>query len=307
MLFLFPLLVPSILAKEPEVVLLTGGYSNSGMLASSEAIASHLCPAPPLPAARMRHLAAVTADGLLLVCGGTLGGNQYATSCLALDPATGTWAAHSEMVGSRVYSAAVTLAGGVYVLGGAGSARFSSELLATGATRWLAGPGVPGEGLEDACALPTSDTTFLAIGGFWSLQQVLEFDTTKDTWAEWPAMEQGRYGHRCAVTGNSAVVTGGADQRDDYLASTTVINLLTKTVTTAGSMATERFSHGLAMIDGRLLAFGGFDQQYTCLQEVEEWEEGSETWGAWGAGLATGRAEFGVTTLPRSAVCPTNP
>lgn len=307
MLFLFPLLVSSILAKEPEVVLLTGGYGNSGMLASSEAVASHPCPAPPLPAARKRHLAAVTADGLLLVCGGTLGGNQYATSCLTLDTATGTWAAHSEMVGSREYSAAVTLAGGVYVVGGSGSARSSSELLPTGATRWLVGPGVPGEGLEDACTLPTSDTTFLAIGGFWSLQQVVEFDASTETWAEWPALEQGRYGHRCAVTGNSAVVAGGADQRDDYLASTTVINLLTKTATTAGSMATERFSHGLAIIDGRLLAFGGFNQQYTCLEEVEEWEEVTETWSAWGARLATGRAEFGVAALPRTAVCPNHP
>ena len=171
-LLLLTLSSPLSEAQQPLFSLLTGGYGSSGQLSSVECLGSPPCSQPSLPSPRKRHLTAVTADGQVLTCGGRGADNEYSLDCLVLEPSLQAWLPHSELPHHREYSTAVTLPSGLYILGGAGLAKYTSTFLALGSSSWQEGPAAPGEGLEDACSVALGPNSFLVIGGFLSLRQV---------------------------------------------------------------------------------------------------------------------------------------
>merc|ERR1712012_1313230 len=299
-------LLPFVTA-ESGIGVLVAGYGNSGQLSSVELLgdsfSSSLCKIPDLSSPLKRHLAIHTMDDQVLVCGGKGLAGQYFTSCLTLDPQIQTWRLHSNMLKNREYSSAVSLDSGDYVLGGSGSARYTTEFLATGSTSWELGPEVPGAGMEDGCGIALEEK-FLAIGGYWETKQVVEYDLFSGSWIQWPELPYGRYGHKCARLGDTVVIAGGADERGDYVPSTMVVDLVTKQVTTGGDVSTPRFEHGVARLGEEILAFGGFDASYDCLTEVDVWNPETQTWKPAGYELENGRAEFATVVVPEdSAVC----
>ena len=69
-----------------------------------------------------------------------------------------------------------------------GSARYTTEFLATGSSTWVQGAQVastaclirdsrqvPGAGMEDSCSVGISDDKLLAIGGYWETKQVIKY------------------------------------------------------------------------------------------------------------------------------------
>ena len=130
-----------------------------------------------------------------------------------------------------------------------------------------------------------------------------EYNISSGSWQQWPPLGEGRYGHSCARLGDTVVVAGGADDRDNYLASTLVLDTVTRQYREAGHLARERFSLGMAMVGDKLVAFGGFDNSLTSLGTVEEWQEEQEVWMESQLELEDGRAEFGAVTVTGEVVC----
>ena len=100
------------------------------------------------------------------------------------------------------------------------------------------------------------------------------------------------------------------------LTATTLLHLPTRMMRASGGMTTRRSSFGLAVLEGRLLAFGGYnvylaDRCPACywylhltnryLDSVEEWVEEEEVWREREEKLALPRDFFGYATI----ACPT--
>jgi len=163
------------------------------------------------------------------------------------------------------------------------------------------------------CAVPVSPTKFLTING----DKIHEFDaaiagpTSEEGWRDstlWPTLKTSRdYGHSCTKHRNTVILAGGRSGRE-YLQSTLVLDITTRTISTGGDMATPRYWFNLATISrggGEItFAIGGQSSSYTKLNSVEEWEEESSTWKAAG-NLDTARSAFGVVTIPKNIICPT--
>lgn len=81
------------------------------------------------------------------------------------------------------------------------------------------------------------------------------------------------------------------------LAHTAILNIPTKTLRQGGAMTTRRSSHGLGMLDGKLLAFGGYNRYlgYYYLDSIEEWNPTAENWSPREEKLQFGKDFFGFT------------
>ena len=99
------------------------------------------------------------------------------------------------------------------------------------------------------------------------------------------------------------MVVGGELEHGDYTSSTLVVDLTSRETVMAGRMGRERFSLGLCRTGDRLVAVGGFDNSLSTLVSVEEWDEEGRGWVVGKDELETGRAEFGVVSVPSEAVC----
>ena len=81
-----------------------------------------------------------------------------------------------------------------------------------------------------------------------------------------------------------------------------ILNIPDKSMRSASAMTTRRSSFGLAVLDGKLLAFGGYNVYLAdrFLDTVEEWVEEEEVWREREERLAFPRDFFGSV----AATCP---
>jgi len=202
----------------------------------------------------------------------------------------------------------VLFLGGLY---GSATSKTTSDFLATGSLQWQQGPRLP-QAMSDFCAVPVSPTKFLTVNG----DKIHEFDaaiagpTSEEGWRDstlWPTLETWRDGHSCTKHGNKVILAGGRNRDKEYLQSTLVLDITTRTISTGGPMASPRAWFNLATISrgGRdtTFALAGYSPSGR-LNSVEEWEEESSTWKAAG-NLDTARTRFGVVTIPKNIICPT--
>ena len=91
----------TVLGRDPatgQVMLLTGGFSAAGNLASVEVVGREECHVADLPGPRSGHATLLTAEGELLTCGGSdRSGAAAALDCLALNVSAQAWAQHSSL------------------------------------------------------------------------------------------------------------------------------------------------------------------------------------------------------------------
>ena len=288
-----------------EIILITGGNDgstwNSGAHAEVETLGGPCHELiPDLSYPRRAHLTLTTADQPVLTCGGDA---DY--SCLALtrDSDYWTWSPHSQLDSIRWYSASVTLPSGVFILGGYNT-ETTSSFLATGRDHWTPGPEIPQGGSDSGCAVKISDTKFLLIGGEPNYEHVMEYDVDTRAWTQWPRLSSppgGRRRHQCAVLGDDVIIVGGQDQYHEDppedLASTAILHIPSKSFRHGGAMSTRRSSLGLGIINGKLLAFGGYNRYlgYYYLDSIEEWNSTTETWSLREEKLEFGKDFFGFT------------
>jgi len=295
-----------------EVIVITGGYATTRDLATVEVIGAASCSPPPLPVGSACHNAFATQDGLVLSCGGSAG-----PTCVALiqDNSDGRtinrtskgvaqWQYHSQLDYNRYYATGQSLPGGTFILGGttSGSGN-SSTFLPIGSTQWEMGPDLPVR-MFDGCSAQISDHQLLIIGAYYSRQQVSELDLFSLSWTSWPPLTQGRVGHSCATVGDDVIIAGGYGDGGSTLATTTIINIITRQEREGGSMSSARGYFGLATLGGSLLAFGGRGSDDQALASVEEWDVEMAVWNTRQEVLETDRYYFGYTSAPRATVCP---
>ena len=293
------LLLPVGLLAE-EVVLITGGYNGSNYLSTNEVLGSPSCQVPNFPGGvfsspHYGHSTALTSSGLLLTCGGIL----QPRTCLVLDPITGTWEKHSTLDQSRISSTPLNLPQGLFLIGDDLYDETTSSFLANGATEWVAGPKIPGTGATGACAVPTSETSFLVAGGRGSPSQVVEYNTDSDTWTQWPDLVQPRKLLFCAKVGEELLIAGG-----EVDTSTTIMDLVTGEQRPGGDMTTARGDYfRMVVVNDKVLAVGGDDGK-DYLTSVEEWLPGMEEWVAReDMEMETARYSFGAAAVPNDLVC----
>jgi len=294
------LLLPVGLLAE-EVVLITGGYNGSNYLSTNEVLGFPSCQVSNFPGGvfsspHYGHSTALTSSGLLLTCGGIL----QPRACLVLDPASGIWEKHSNLDQSRISSTPVNLPQGLFLIGDDLYDETTSSFLANGSTEWVAGPKIPGTGATGACAVPTSETSFLVVGGRGSPSQVVEYHTDSDTWTQWPDLVQPRKLLFCAKVGEEELLIAGGEGD----ASTTIMNLVTGEQRAGGDMTTARGEYfRMVVVGGKVLAVGG-DDGHDYLTSVEEWDPEMEEWVARGdLEMRTARYSFGAAAVPNDLVC----
>lgn len=279
---------------EPEVVLVTGGYTTTGELASTEVLGS-ACSPPPLPSPSACHTSLLSTAGVL-TCGGSGG-----AGCHLLEPGDG-WSRHSTLDSSRYYAASVALPEGSLILGGttAGSGN-SSTLLPPGSAEWGAGPGLPLR-LFDGCSVAAPGGQVVVVGAYYSRHQVWSLHLATSTWVAWPDLLHPRVGHACHLLSDNIVIAGGFGEDRRATARTTLLNILTREAREVGGMTSARGYFGLALLGQVLVAFGGTSND-TALRSTEEWDEVAEEWVAREEELEEARYYFGYTRAPASAVC----
>ena len=293
------LLLPVSLLAE-EVVLITGGYNGSNYLSTNEVLGFPSCQVPNFPGGvfsspHYGHSTALTSSGLLLTCGGIL----QPRACLVLDPVSGVWEKHSTLDQSRISSTSLNLPRGLFLIGDDLYDETTSSFLANGSTEWVAGPRIPGTGATGACAVPTSESSFLVVGGRGSPTQVVEYHTDSDTWTQWPDLVQPRKLLFCAKVGGELLIAGGEGD-----ASTTIMDLVTGEQRAGGEMTTARGDYfRMVVVGGKVLAVGGDDGR-DYLTSVEEWDPEMEEWvGRGDLEMRTARYSFGAASVPYDLVC----
>ena len=95
-----------------------------------------------------------------------------------------------------------------------------------------------------------------------------------------------------------------------YLRSTEVLDLSTKSLVYAGDLNSGRFHFHMATItrDGQqlLLAFGGYTGPSSYLTSVEQFNPNNNTWTLAPTTMVEARWEYGATVIPARMVCHTN-
>ena len=262
-----------------------GGYDGNGF--SSEAttsvdlIGDVTCVLPQLPInIPYQPSIILTNDNQILACGG-YPNNMH--ECLVLKDQN--WIKHSDLIEKRYDSSAVTMAKGVYILGGDNSfSQTTSEFLPTGSTNWHVGPNIP-EGFTKGCAVKVSDFELILIGGYKTRNRIIKLNVNTKEWTNLGELKEGRYAHSCAVMSGKIIVSGGKTSNEMILKSTEIISLDNPTASRiVGSLNEERGYPGLAVshINNQptLLAIGGeFYQNGTKYRNsIETWNSNSESW-----------------------------
>ena len=311
-----------------SVLLITGGYTERGYTGSTEVFPSISgCSSPPPLEwwGRANHQTFKTSDPTPLIasCGGWIG--HYAASCLVLDLENQRWdgtgrfrSRMGRLTTPRNNGVVVELNQGVLFLGGlygSATSKTTSDFLATGSLQWQQGPRLP-QDMYQFCAVPVTESRFITING----DKIHEFDaaiagpTSEEGWRDstlWPTLETWRDGHSCTKHGNKVILAGGRNRDREYLQSTLVLDITTRTISTGGDMAAPRRFFNLATISRgggettfAIAGYTGYSSGSEYLNSVEEWEEESSTWKAAG-NLDTARTRFGVVTIPKNIICPT--
>ena len=157
----------------------------------------------------------------------------------------------------------IYLAGGLYGLGWLDNTlvqRVETSMESLGGDRtWARGADML-QGREGACAVATSNNTFIVIGGqddLSILSSVEEFNTETGTWRSRAAMSgEGRYSHKCVNIGRDILVVGGFDGHD-WLDSALLYRVDTDTWSTAARLNQKKSDGEMVVVNGRIFYLGG--------------------------------------------------
>ena len=168
-----------------------------------------------------------------------------------------------------------------------------------------------------ACAVKLSSTEVLLIGGFHKKKDIIKWDIKTNNLTSIGELQEGRYGHSCALIGDNIVIAGGKQISPGYLSilsSTEIIsldNLSNSRI--AGQLNQERVFHEMVvtMINNEetLLAIGGDyvleNKKSKPTDSIEIWDPISETWTLSDTlKLSEAKLAFRALSVPTSLICP---
>merc|ERR1711962_1399771 len=283
-----------------------GGYDGNNDLSSAEVLNTS-CDFP-LPEARYGHMSVTTTDGKTLVCGGSIGYPEHTASCLQFDYESKSWKEHSTLLSTdRIYSSAVTLSRGTYVLGGGDqwTTGSSSEFLATGSSVWTQGPRIPGygRGVWQSCAVKLSDTEFVILGGSYDLTQARVYNVERNKWREWPRLTVGVRAQSCVGLGDILLMAGGMDSTSlQFTGRTVIFDTKTGAAREVASLKYPRWRAAIELYQGKVVILGGADG-IEVRSDGEMWNMDTETWEDADIHLNIARGTFSLATMAEEIDC----
>ena len=223
-----------------------------------------------LPGVGVENPAITTADGKVLVIGGSTGPFSGAVaSGWSYDPATDTWQALPDMPTARGGATAQVLDGAVYVAGGMtddGASTTVVERLDLAAGTWSTAPALtvardnPGSAVVDDVLYVFGGRTRLAGGQSPAptLGSVEAFDPSTGTWQDRAPLPTPRRTMATGVVDGRVVLSGGEAQADGSPFDTTELyDPATDEWSTLRRMPTGRHGASAAVINGHLHVVAG--------------------------------------------------
>ena len=292
-------------AEETSLLIVGGWIGPNDEIDTIEIIGKKNCTVPKLPMKIAQHSLILTEDNKILVCGGY---ETNKNTCLELQ--RNQWIQHSKLLDARACSFAVILSGKTYLLGS--SLYTSSEWLETGTKTWRSGPNI-GKLFRWGCTVKLSNTEVLLIGGYYTKERILKLDISSNDLTSIGKLQEGRYGHSCAVIDSNIVISGGKKSGSEYHNSTEVISMKgLKNSKLVGQLNQQRAYHKLIVSTinnlPTLLAIGGIfrDEKNKVIyrDSIEIWKSITETWTLSNTlKLSQGRSSFGALSVPTSLIC----
>lgn len=290
-------------ATPKDVVLLTGGDTsgeNSVEIFGHPGCSSSLS----LPDDRMFHTSHYI-DGKVIICGGN-DPDSTMISCLQL--LDGQFVAHSQLNEGRMHTSGVVLDGKLHLMGGFGTraARSMETLIGTTWTR----KGID-IGIKSSCVVALDSSRALVMGGLlygcvgskgWDGDAVTLYDANDGTWEKKKSLPGWRQGHGCAtLSGGGVLVAGGWDQNGGNwpnVLDTAAVYNGDSWEELAGRLNTGRRYGQMVELDGRILYFGGEDNEDKVLDTVEEFDEETGTWKLLEETMQVPRKGFSAVVVP---------
>ena len=275
-----------------------GGYNGSDRVKTAELIPNN-CNIPSLPKGISGQPSLIlTNDNNILLCGG----NDNEHECLQLKEKL--WVHHSDLVESRRYATAITMAKGTFIFGGLDSPT-TWEWLPSGSSTWVQGGNIPDPGFERGCGIQIFKSEILLFGGKYSTQRILKFNVETKEWTEMDEkLQPGRDYHSCISFKNNIIVSG-AYNGDHSLKSTQIFDKDNLTLSYSSDMKEARGAHGLVVAHHKnqptVLSIGG----YPLTNSIEKWDPESKAWSlSDDLALSEAKESFGVVSVPTRLVCP---
>jgi len=280
--------------QDSSVVLLTGGCGTSK---SVEVFGECDINLPDLPVGREFHSAHYF-NKQALICGGD---GSAASSCSSL--VANTFEHHSNLVEDRKAHAGVVLDQKLFLIGGwrsyGNNNLTSMDSLPTSAMTWSKETGEMEIGRDHACAVATSSTTMLVMGGQPFTNTVEEYNSITGEWRmRAPMLGDGSWGHSCVYLESGDVLVAGG-WGGSNLKTAQLYNVASNKWSMTGSMNKERYGAEMVISNGRILIFGGRDSS-EALDSVEEYHPDNKSWTILGKHMKTPRFCFSAAVVPRS-------
>ena len=295
-------------------VLVTGGYSSNGPLASAglyDPSSGTWTAIGNMDGVRAEHTATLLSDGTVLVAGGIRPSGYLSnplTAAELYDPSSGTWTATGEMIEAREGHTATLLSDGtVLVAGGNGGALASAELYDPSGGTWTAtGSMAGGRWKHTATLLP--DGKVLVVGSS-PLASAELYNPSSGSWTATGGMIEARVDHTATLLSDGAVlVTGGvgySSGSSNTLASAELYDPSSGAWTATGNMIEASYFHTATLLpDGKVLVAGGYDSigdGFAVLASAELYDPSSRSWTATGT-MDEGRVRHSATLLPDGRV-----
>jgi len=261
-------------------------------------------PAPcdfPLPEVRFDPISVTTADGRTLVCGGA--GPTKDPICWQFDYKRKVWRRPKSLIlaKDRVSASAVSLPSGTYILGGGKQNNNTSEFLATGSSKWIRGPDIPGSGVFQSCAAKLNDTAFVVLGGWYDGHQARVYNEDTGKWTNWPRLRQWVARQSCVSLGNFVMMTGGYTDRRQYTARTVVFDPKNGQAEEAAPLIHPRGLAGMGVRFGVPVILGGYDG-WVRRKDIEVFDMQKGKW-VIGGSLKSPRHYLSVVNIAKNIYC----
>jgi hypothetical protein len=241
------------------MVLIAGGYGNSGVLSSAELYdpaTGDSIPTGGLNVARELHTATLLNNGMVLIAGGYDG--AYLASAELYDPAAGTFSLTGSLNIPRLYDTATLLNDGTVLIAGGGIAG-NAELYnpATGVFTFTGSPTT----YRYAHTATLLNNGMVLLAGGPSVPNAELYNPATGTFIPTGSLNSARQFHTAtALNDGTVLITGGIEGglSGTFLASAELYNPATGSFTPTSSLNTPRFWHTATLLNtGLVLVAGG--------------------------------------------------
>jgi hypothetical protein len=296
------------------MVLMAGGYGDSGLIAGAELFApatGTFTPTGSLHDARYEHTATLLSNGMVLIAGGIDSSGFPTTSAELYNPANGTFTPTGSLNTARCRHTATLLNNGTVLIAGGDDSSFdptTSAELYNPATGIFTPTGSLNTGRMQHTATLLNNGMVLVAGGVAYghvyLASTELYNPATGTFTPGGSLNTARGQHTATLLSDGMVLMAGgaASKTGPAIASAELYNPDTGTFTPTGSLSAARWLHTATLLNsGMVLVAGGTPDGSTALASAELYDPATGTFAATGS-LNTARYIHTATLLNNGMV-----